>query len=366
MIPFLDLKKVNSRYQQEFKAQFDAFLDRGYYVLGQQVSGFEAEFAAYCGSAHCIGVGNGLDALRLILEGYKTLGKLKEGDQVLIASNTYIATILAVLQAGLRPVLVEADASTYNFDLRALRQAIGPKTKVIMPVHLYGQLSPMEAITELAESRNLLIVEDAAQAHGAIDTEGRKAGNLGHAAGFSFYPTKNLGALGDGGAVTTNDPALAEAIRSLANYGTRTKYVNEFKGFNSRLDEVQAAFLRIKLRDLDQVNVARRMLAGYYLENITNPKISLPKYDASANHVFHLFVIRVKDRDGFLTHIGKQGIGTLIHYPIAPHKQKALEEYAHLSFPVAEAIHREVVSIPLYPGLSDDELARIVNVINNY
>ena len=366
MIPFLDLKRVNSKYEQEFKARFSDFLDRGYYILGDEVKAFEADFADYCGTKHCIGVGNGLDALRLILEGYKTLGRLQENDEVLVASNTYIATILAILQAGLKPVLVEAEASSYNFDLQALEQAITTNCKAIMPVHLYGQLSPMQDINSLAQKHDLLVIEDAAQAHGATDSAGKKAGNLADAAGFSFYPTKNLGALGDGGAVTTNDDDLATAVRSLSNYGTTTKYVNALKGFNSRLDEVQAAFLRIKLKDLDATNKARQALADVYLKHITNPKVSLPDFHGGNDHVFHLFVVRVADRDGFLTHFGKEGIGSLIHYPIAPHKQEALKEYAHLSFPVAERIHKEVVSIPLYPGLSDDEMIKIVNTINSY
>ncbi len=366
MIPFLDLNRVNAPYEQALKQGFCNFLDSGYYVLGKQVTAFEQEFADYCGTQHCVGVGNGLDALRLILEGYKQLGKLQEGDQVLIASNTFIATILAVLQAGLVPVLVEAEDKSYSFNLEQLALAITPKTKAIMPVHLYGQIANMDGLLELANTHNLLVIEDAAQAHGAIAANGKRAGNLGDAAGFSFYPTKNLGALGDGGAVTTNNPDLAKAIRTIANYGTQSKYVNIVKGYNSRLDELQAAFLRIKLNSLEQINAARRTMARYYLENIKNPKIGLPHYNGSKNHVFHLFVVRVADRDGFLTHVGKQGIGTLIHYPIPPHKQEALKEFNKLSFAVTEQIHNEVVSIPLYPGLTDSELSKIVNVLNTY
>ena len=366
MIPFLDLSKVNAPYQKEFQATFNDFLDKGYYILGDQLKAFETEFAHYCGTDHCVGVGNGLDALRLILEGYKALGQLEEGDEVLIASNTYIATILAVVQAGLKPVLVEAEDETYSFDLDHLEKAIGPQTRVIMPVHLYGQISQMEAILKLATSNNFLVIEDAAQAHGAINGSGLRAGAIGHAAGFSFYPTKNLGALGDGGAVTTSDAQLAATIRKIANYGTSSKYVNELKGYNSRLDELQAAFLRIKLRDLDKANEERRQIARFYLGHIKNPKITLPFFNGTKNHVFHLFVVRVKDRDGFLTHVGKKGIGTLIHYPVAPHRQEAFSEFSHLSFPVSEAIHEQVVSIPLYPGISDDQLAIIVNALNSY
>ncbi|WP_374960290.1 DegT/DnrJ/EryC1/StrS family aminotransferase [Gilvibacter sp.] len=366
MIPFLDLKRVNSKYEAVFQDNFKAFLDSGYYVLGDKVKAFESAFASYCGTDHCIGVGNGLDALRLILEGYKQLGRLKENDEVLIASNTYIATVLAVLQAGLKPVLVETNPKDYNFDIEALKAAITPTAKVIMPVHLYGQLSPMRAIKDIAEQHGLLIIEDAAQAHGARTNSGQRAGNLGDAAGFSFYPTKNLGALGDGGAVTTNDVQLAAVIRSLANYGTTSKYVNALKGFNSRLDELQAAFLLEKLKDLDDINRARQQMAQFYLVHIKNDKISLPHYAGGKDHVFHLFVVRVKDRDSFVTHLEKKGIGTLIHYPIPPHKQEALAEYKALRFPVCEQLNKEVISLPLFPGLSDDELLTIVNTINSY
>ncbi len=366
MIPFLDLHKINSRFEQDFKQRFDEFLDSGYYILGNQLSAFESEFATYCGVKYCVGVGNGLDALRLILEGYKLMGRIKPGDEVLVAANTFIATILAIKQAGLTPVLVEADKDSYNFDLDALSRAIGPKTKAIMPVHLYGELSPMEALKQITETRQLLIIEDAAQAHGASDDKAGKAGNLGDAAGFSFYPTKNLGALGDGGAITTNDDALAGMVRKLRNYGTSSKYINEVAGFNSRLDEVQAAFLRTKLPLLDADNDKRRTIANRYLKEISNRKIGLPRYNGGNDHVFHLFVVRVKDRIAFMEYLKDHNIGCLIHYPVAPHKQQALSEFRELSFPVSEQLHQEVVSIPMSPVLTEEEVSKVVEVLNGY
>lgn len=366
MIPFLDLKAINERFEAEFQNAFQQFLDSGYYVLGNQVKLFESNFARFCGTNHCIGVGNGLDALRLILEGYKTLGKLKINDEVLVASNTYIATILAIKQAGLKPVLVEADLDTYNFEFKSLKNSISKKTKVIMPVHLYGELSPMDEILKISKENNLLIIEDAAQAHGAKNKAGKRAGNLGDAAGFSFYPTKNLGALGDGGAVTTNDDALAEVIKKLRNYGTSSKYVNEILGFNSRLDELQAAFLNVKLPRLDLDNERRRTIAKKYISEIKNEKIELPKYDGSENHVFHLFVVRVEKRNEFIDYLDRNGVGHLIHYPIPPHQQEALSEYSHLKFPNTEKIHNQVLSIPMSPVMNDDEVRRVISVLNSY
>jgi len=366
MIPFLDLHKINKRFESEFQSGFNSFLDSGYYILGENVTAFENEFAKFCGTKYCIGVGNGLDALRLIIEGYKVLGLLSEKDEVLVASNTYIATILAIKQAGLIPVLVEADIDTYNFNIQHLKSVITSKTKAIMPVHLYGQLSPMEEISNIANEHNLLVIEDAAQAHGAEDVNGIKAGNIGDASGFSFYPTKNLGALGDGGAITTNDEELASIIKKLRNYGSTSKYVNDELGFNSRLDEIQAAFLRKKLPLLDEDNFKRRAIAQKYISEINNVKITLPKYDGSENHVFHLFVVRVEKREEFIKHLVQNGIGYLIHYPIAPHRQKALTEFNHLHFSVTEKIHEEVVSIPMSPMLSNDEVSKVISVLNKY
>lgn len=366
MIPFLDLHKVNARYDAKFKEVFSDVLDANYFILGNQVRQFEKEFGSFCGVKHCIGVGNGLDALRLILEGYKTLGRLSDGDGVLVASNTFIATIIAIKQAGLVPVLVESEAKTYNFDLNDLKSKISEDIKAIMPVHLYGQLSPVSAIMEIAQNENWLVIEDAAQAHGATDTEGRRAGNLGDAAGFSFYPSKNLGALGDGGAITTNDDALAEVVSKLRNYGSSSKYVNDYLGVNSRLDEVQAAFLRIKLSDVDLDNAQRRKVATRYISEIDNEKIKLPFYDGSENHVFHLFVVQVDRRDDFIAYLQKNDVGALIHYAIAPYHQKALPELANLHFPTTERIHNEVVSIPMSPVMTEEQITQVIQILNSY
>jgi len=364
-VPFYDLKRYNAQFETVFKEAFNRFLDSGYYILGKELAQFEQEFADYCGVKHCIGVGNGLDALRLVLEGYKKLGKLHSGDEVLVASNTFIATILAIEQAGLTPKLVECNEASFNFDLDALSRAISNQTKAIMPVHLYGSLSNMEAINELAENQQLLVIEDAAQAHGATDRAGNKAGALGHAAGFSFYPTKNLGCLGDGGAVTTNDDQLAEVVRMLRNYGASKKYVNDYVGINSRLDEVQAAILRTKLPSLDADNAKRREIARLYDQQIQNPKLIKPIINAE-DQVFHLYVVRVQDRAAFMAAMEVAGVGTLIHYPIAPHKQKALAELNHFNFPVAEALHDQVVSLPISPAMTQEEIDYVINTVNAY
>ena len=366
MIPFLDLHSINHRFETKFQEVFKQFLDSGYYVLGTNVTAFEKEFANYCGTKHCIGVANGLDALRLIIEAYKIMGKLGEGDEVLVASNTYIATIIGIKQAGMVPVLVEAELETYNFNMTALKEAISTKTKVILPVHLYGQLSPMEEINALAKANNLFVIEDAAQGHGARDKDGKRAGNLGDAAGFSFYPTKNLGALGDAGAVTTNNEELASVIRVLRNYGQAKKYICDYVGVNSRLDEIQAAFLRCKLPSLDGDNKRRSEIAVRYLSEIKNSKIVLPSWNGGEDHVFHLFVVLVQNRDHFIAYLKSNDIGTLVHYPVAPHKQKALPEYHHLKFPITEKIHNEIVSIPISPVLKETDVSRIISVLNSY
>jgi dTDP-4-amino-4,6-dideoxygalactose transaminase len=365
-IPFLDLHKINQRFEAQFERVFKECLDSGYFILGERLATFEDQFARFCGTTHCVGVGNGLDALRLILEGYKVLGKLREGDEVIVAANTFIATILAIKQAGLVPVLAEAESNSYNFEVSLLSEKISKRTRAIMPVHLYGHIGPMEAVSALALKHNLLVIEDAAQAHGAMDTNGKMAGDLGDAAAFSFYPVKNLGALGDGGAVTTNDNELAAVIRKLRNYGTATKYVNEELGFNSRLDELQAAFLSCKLDRLNTDNEVRRSIARRYFSEIKNEKIHLPFYSGGSDHVFHIFVVRVANREGFRAFLAKHDIGTLVHYPIAPHQQKALGEFSELQFPVTEKIHREVVSIPISPVMTDAEVDRVISVLNSY
>lgn len=365
MIKFLDLKKINQPYEEAFQEKLKMVMDKGWYILGEEVKIFEKNFANYCGTKHCIGVGNGLDALVLIFKAYIQLGKLKKGDEVIVPANTYIASILAVFQADLVPVLVEPKLETYNINPSNIEEAITPKTKAILAVHLYGQLSEMEPIFKIAGQNNLLVIEDAAQAHGAI-SEGRKSGNWSDAAGFSFYPGKNLGALGDAGAITTNDDELARMIYSLRNYGSDKKYVNDFIGINSRLDELQAGFLNIKLPNLDAENNIRKEIARRYLSEIKNDKMVLPFYNNSENHVFHIFVVRTENRDDLQEYLLKKEIHTLIHYPIPPHKQKALLEMNNLSFPITEKIHTEVLSLPISPVMTDDEVNFVIKILNTY
>jgi dTDP-4-amino-4,6-dideoxygalactose transaminase len=366
MINFLDLHKINKPHEQAFHDRMQAVLDKGWFILGDEVKKFENAFAEYCGAKCCIGVGNGLDALTLILKAYIELGRLRAGDEVIVPANTYIATILAIMQAGLVPVPAEPDPSTFNLDPEEFRRKITSKTKAVMPVHLYGLLADMHAINRIAKENNVLVIEDAAQAHGAITTDEFRAGNLGDAAGFSFYPGKNLGALGDAGVVTTNDEQLAEIIRSLRNYGSKTKYYNDHIGVNSRLDELQAAFLNVKLPHLDAENEQRKIIANRYLSEIVNPKIILPEYDGGRHHVFHLFVIRTENRDALQSYLKANGVETLIHYPVPPHRQKALPEWNHFSFPVTEKMHREVLSIPISPVMSASEADTVINLLNRY
>ena len=367
MIKFLDLNKINSRFEDEFLSRFKTFLNSGYYIKGEEVSSFEANYAKYCGVKYCIGVANGLDALTLIFKAYIELGKLQLNDEVIVPANTYIATILSVINSGLKPVFVEPDEVTFNISPSEIEKHIAPKVKAVLVVHLYGQLADMKSINAIAKKNNLLVIEDAAQAHGAVsNSEEKKAGNLSHAAAFSFYPTKNLGALGDAGAVTTNDEALANCIKLLHNYGSSKKYVNDIIGTNSRLDELQAVFLNVKLKQLNEDNSKRQAIAKRYLAGIKNPKIQLPFYDFSKNHVFHVFVVRVKDRAHFIKHLEKHNIGHLIHYPIAPHQQKALLPFKSLYLPITESIHNTVVSIPMSPVMKNDEIEIIINALNLY
>ena len=366
MINFLNLHKINARFEKEFKNKFNDFLDSGHYILGEEVQKFETDFAQYCGTKHGIGTANGLDALILIFRAYTELGKLKPKHEVIVPANTYIATILSILHSGLTPILVEPDEKTFNISPDEIVKHISLKTKAILAVHLYGQLADMVAINNIAKSHNLLVIEDAAQAHGASNFVGSKAGNLSDAAGFSFYPSKNLGCLGDGGAVTTNDKDLADCIKLMRNYGSAVKYENEIVGVNSRLDELQAAFLNIKLKTLDDDNQKRQQIAKQYFSKIKNKRLELPFYDGSRNHVFHLFVIRVSDRDDFTNHLNENKIGWLIHYPIPPHKQKAFTDFNGLNFPITEKIHKSVVSIPINPVLEEHEVLRVIEVLNNY
>lgn len=366
MIKFLDLKKINEPYETAFQEKLKSVLLSGWYILGKEVEKFETNFAAYCEANYCVGVGNGLDALSLIFKGYIELGKLQKGDEVIVPVNTYIASILAILQADLVPVLVEPKLETYNINPNLILEKITSKTKAILVVHLYGQLAEMDEIREIAKQYNLIVVEDAAQSTGAISNQKSAIKNLKSSVAYSFYPTKNLGALGDGGAVVTNDSELAEVIRALRNYGSETKYQNDFVGVNSRLDELQAAFLNLKLPHLDTDNEKRRTIAKRYLSEIKNDKISLPFWDFSKNHVFHLFVIRTQNRDDLQNYLLENGIQSVIHYPIPPHKQKALKAWNNLSFPITEKIHNEVLSLPISPVMTEDEVSYVISILNKY
>jgi dTDP-4-amino-4,6-dideoxygalactose transaminase len=365
MIPFLDLKQINLQYENEFKNAFNDVLNSGWFILGEQVTIFEKTFAAYCGTKYAIGVANGLDALILIIEGYKELGVFKDNDEIIVPSNTYIASILAISKTGLTPVLVEPNPDDYLIDVSRIEEKITNKTVAILPVHLYGQLCNMDAVNALAKKYQLKVIEDSAQSHGALQN-GKRSGNLGDASGFSFYPGKNLGALGDGGAITTNDDALAETLFALRNYGSEVKYKNKYKGINSRLDELQAALLTIKLIDLDAANNTRQQIAKYYLQHISNPSIKLPVVSDENSHVWHLFVVRNKERDRLQQYLADKEIQTVIHYPIPPHKQPAYKEWQHLSFPLSEKIHAEVLSIPIYPGLSEEDMDKVCQELNNF
>lgn len=365
MISFLDLKKVNASYADELKKACASVIDSGWYIGGKQLASFEREFSNYCGAAACVGVANGLDALTLTLRAWKELGKLSEGDEVIVPANTYIASILAITENRLVPVFVEPDARSYNLSAETVRSAISKKTRVILAVHLYGQLAPMPELMDIAKEFGLLVLEDSAQAHGA-SIGGRQAGNWGDASGFSFYPGKNLGALGDGGAVTTNHLELAEVIRALGNYGSEKKYENLYKGVNSRLDEIQAAMLRVKLRYLNQEIESRRAVANFYLQNITNNAVLLPSLGSRQQHVWHLFVVRCQERERFMRYLEARGVQTLVHYPIPAHRQTAYSEYAHLKLPVTEQLHDQVLSLPLSPVLDTESVSSIVHIVNEY
>lgn len=368
MISFLDLKAINAQYRQELIEAATRVIDSGWYIQGAELKAFEAEFAAYCGTQHCIGVANGLDALTLTLRAWKELGRLKEGDEVIVPANTYIASILAITENRLKPILVEPDEHTYNICPVKTAAAITNKTKAILAVHLYGQLAPMPELMAIAEEQGLLVLEDSAQAHGAA-INGRKAGSLGHASGFSFYPGKNLGALGDAGAVTTNDDELANTIRALGNYGSHKKYENKYQGVNSRLDELQAAFLRVKLAFLDYETERRREIAKAYSAGINNPSLRLPalsseQFDEGSDHVFHLYVTRCVDRSRFQKALLENGVQTLIHYPIAPAEQLAYREVNFGSFALTTKIHNEVLSLPMGPHLTDAEVEAVIATVN--
>ncbi len=363
LIPFLDLKTPHIELRPQLQAAFERVLNSGWYIQGSELKQFEEEFANYCEAKYCIGVGNGLDALHLILRAYD----IGEGDEVIVPSNTYIATWLAASYAEATPIPVEPDERTYNIDPSRIEAAITPRTKAIMVVHLYGQPADMDVISAVAKKHNLKVIEDAAQAHGAR-YKGKRVGTLGDAAGFSFYPGKNLGAMGDGGAVTTNDAELAEKIRTLGNYGSRIKYHNEVKGYNSRLDELQAAFLREKLKKLDAWNAQRKAIAAEYVRKLESHNLVLPVVPEWADPVWHLFVVRSQQRENLQAHLQQQGIGTMIHYPIPPHLQPAYSElgYKQGDFPIAEAIHREVLSLPMGPTMNVAQVTQVSKSTNDY
>ncbi|QJW88830.1 DegT/DnrJ/EryC1/StrS family aminotransferase [Spirosoma taeanense] len=366
MIPFLELSRVNQPHEERIRLAMNRVMESGWYVLGREVSAFEEQFARLCGVRQCIGVGNGLDALTLVLKAWN----FPPGSEVIVPANTYIASALSVTLAGLTPVWVEPDPHTYLLDPARIEAAITSRTKAILAVHLYGRCCEMDPINTLAQQHGLNILEDAAQAHGALyhsaTSVTRLAGSLGDASGWSFYPSKNLGALGDAGAVTTNDDQLADRLRALRNYGSIQKYVNEYPGHNSRLDELQAAVLSAKLPFLATENARRRTLVRLYLTGITNPAVTLPPADRIDLDVWHLFVIRHSRRDELRAFLSGRGIGTEIHYPIPPHRQEAYAAYKHQSLPVSEQLHREVLSLPLNPALTDEEVRYICDAVNQF
>ncbi|ATO19195.1 aminotransferase [Acinetobacter sp. LoGeW2-3] len=368
MIPFLDLKAINAQYRDELVAACTRVIDSGWYIGGKELEKFEQHFAAYCETQYAIGVANGLDALILTLRAWKELGKLQEGDEVIVPSNTYIASILAITQNNLKPVLVEPDRATFNINPQKIEEAITTRTRVILPVHLYGQLAAMPEIIAIAKKYNLLVLEDSAQAHGA-EIKSIKAGNWGDASGFSFYPGKNLGALGDAGAITTNDSELANMLKAIRNYGSHEKYKNLVLGVNSRLDEIQAAILNVKLKYLDQETQYRRQIADLYLKEIQNPLIELPLSkdpQTYTQHVWHLFVIQTRHREKLQKYLTEHEVQTLIHYPIPPHKQPAYEEWNDLNLPISEQIHAEVLSLPIGPTLSINQARKVAQLCNGF
>lgn len=365
MIPFLDLKAINAQYRHELIDACTRVIDSGWYIGGNELEQFEQQFASYCGTEFAIGVANGLDALILTLRAWKELSKLKDGDEVIVPSNTYIASILAISANNLTPVLVEPCVDSFNIDPKKIESAITSKTKAILPVHLYGQLADMPAITDIAKRHGLLVLEDSAQAHGA-SIDGKRAGSWGDASGFSFYPGKNLGALGDAGAITTSDEELAHTLRALRNYGSHEKYKNLFQGVNSRLDEIQAAILNVKLSHLNTEIAHRRKVANAYLEGINNKTIILPTKKHDNAHVWHVFVIRCEPRDELQKYLADNGVQTLIHYPIPPHKQQAYEDWNELSYPISEKIHAEVLSLPIGPTMTENNIAKVINIINYF
>ena len=365
MIKFLDLQKINAQYEQELKEAANRVIDSGWYLLGKEIESLENNYANFCGTKYAIGVANGLDALRLIFKAYIEMGVMQKGDEVIVPANTYIASVLAISDNDLVPVFVEPNIETYNLDSTKIEEAITTKTKAILTVHLYGQNSIDEKMLEICKKYNLKLVEDSAQSHGA-KWKDKVMGSIGDAAGHSFYPGKNLGALGDAGAVTTNNEELYKTIDALRNYGSLKKYENIYQGLNSRMDEIQAAFLNVKLKYINKDIEARRKVANYYLNNINNPIIDLPKVENLEEHVWHLFVIRIKNREKLQRHLADNGVQSLIHYPIPPHKQEAYKEFNELSFPITEKIHEEVLSLPISGVVSEEDIKKVVELLNNF
>lgn len=365
MVKFLDLQKVTSKYADEIHEAVNRVVDSGWYLQGQENASFERHYSDYIGTKYAVGVANGLDALIWILRGYIELGVMKPRDEVIVPANTYIATILAITENGLKPVLVEPNINTYQIDDRLIEKAVTPRTKAVMIVHLYGCCAYTEKIGEICKKYNLKLLEDNAQAHGCV-FNGRRTGSLGDAAAHSFYPGKNLGALGDAGAVTTNDKELADTIRALANYGSAKKYVFRYIGRNSRLDEIQAAVLDVKLRHLDEDNALRRQVARYYMEHIKHPDIILPEVENWDRHVFHIFPIRSSRREELQKYLSENGIQTIIHYPIPPHKQECYKDWNSLSFPITEKIHAEELSLPMSHVMEEEEIRTVVDTINRW
>lgn len=365
MIKYCNLKDINDRYEPALTEAVVKAAQSGWYICGKERESFEQAFAAYCGCKHCIGTGNGLDALTIILRAYCEMGVMQPGDEVIVPANTYIATILSIIEAGLKPVLCEPNANSYNIDTTCIESLITERTQAVMPVHLYGLVADMDEINAIAARHSLKVIEDSAQAHGAL-YKGKRTGSLGNAAAFSFYPGKNLGALGDGGAITTDDNELANVAKAIANYGSHTKYVNRYKGVNSRLDEIQAAALTVKLHHLDADNSIRQEIAAKYIKGIDNPLVTMPAPNSEGNHVYHIFAIMTPHREELQRHLLENGIETLIHYPIPPHKQGALREYAHLQLPVTEQIHACCLSLPCHPAMSDGDVEKVICAINNF
>ncbi len=365
-IEYLNLKQINASFEPELTEVVTDAVQSGWYLLGNRVDSFEKEFASFCGVDDCIGVANGLDALTLIFKAYIELGIISEGDEVIVPANTYIASVLAISANGLNPVFVEPDAKTLNISIKDIEKAITDKTKAILVVHLYGRMVDMTQVMAIAKAKGLKVIEDSAQSQGAIHN-GIRSGAWGDAAGFSFYPGKNLGALGDGGAVTTSDQVLANTIRHIANYGSSRKYINQYKGVNSRLDEIQAAVLSVKLKRLDTDNSKRRKIANLYDRGINNPQIDLPEApEYKEEHIYHIYPIRCKKRDELQEYLLSKGVHTLIHYPIAIHQQEAYKEYSHLNLPITEAIHREELSLPLHPLMTDEQVRYVIDTINQF